>query len=321
MERFEEVDLKAVKRISVAERPSKVHADRLRDAPEEPGSFEAFWDALPAFLGAADLRLLAQRLVSAASEGRRRIWLSGAHVIKVGLGPYLIRLMEKGFIDSLAVNGAFAIHDLELCLWGKTSEDVAGGLADGTFGMAKETAIALSEAARTAVAEGIGYGQAVGAYLAAKRAGWQAEPVLGRAFQLGVPVTIHVAVGTDVVHQHPEFNGAWVGESSARDFRILSQRLVELQGGVVVNLGSAVVLPEVFLKALSVARNLGGGRGPFTTAALDFVRQYRPQENVVDRPHTGQQGGRGIYLLGHHEILIPLLLQGCLLEMERAAAR
>jgi hypothetical protein len=317
MSRHPEADLSRLRRTTIAARASQVDAERLGRPAGDPRAFAELWDGMPRLLAAEELRRLVRAILAARAAGRPVVWMFGAHVIKVGLGPLLIRLLRERWVTLLAVHGAFAIHDAELALWGATSEDVAAELPAGRFGMARETAELLAEAAGEACRREEGFGEALGRLILVRREAWQAESVLGTAAELGVPATIHVALGTDIVHQHPEFSGAETGEASARDFRILAAHLAELEGAVVVNVGSAVILPEVFLKAASVAINLGAKNTRLHTATFDFAKHYRPSQNIVQRPPGA--GGRGFYFLGHHEILLPLLHQGLLLEELRAA--
>jgi hypothetical protein len=290
----------------------------LAHPPDTPESFSDFWDGLPDVLAARDLRRLAAAIVRARRAGRPVVWMFGAHVVKTGLAPVLVRLLREDFATLFAVNGAFVIHDCELALWGETSEDVGQELRHGRFGMVRETTEFVNGAAREAAEREEGFGEAAGRLLLAREREWRTESVLGRCYDLGIPATVHVAVGTDIAHQHPEFSGAAAGEASARDFRILAGHLRDLEGAVVINVGSAVILPEVFLKACSVAINLGASSAKLFTATLDFEKHYRPMENVVRRPLG--DGGEGCYLVGHHEIMIPLLLQGLLLARTRAVA-
>lgn len=318
MSRYPEVDLGRVRGVAVATRAAKV-TDTTRAQPaEDVGSFAAFWDSLPDTLGACDLRVLVRAILSARRQGRPVVWMFGAHVIKVGLTAVLTSLLEEDLATLMAVNGAFAIHDAELALWGQTSEDVAAELRAGRFGMARETADLLNGAAREAQEKEEGFGEALGRILLARRAQWATPSLLGAAYDRAVPVTVHVAIGTDIVHQHPSFSGAATGEASARDFRILAAHLSEMREAVVINVGSAVLMPEVFLKAFSVATHLGASAEGLVTATLDFHKHYRPLVNVVQRPHIS--GGRGIYLIGHHEILLPLLLQALRLERGRTSS-
>ena len=228
-----------------------------------------------------------------------------AHVIKTGLSPVLIDLMERGFVSAIATNGAGVIHDFEIALSGATSEDVDAALGAGQFGMADETGRLLNGAINAGVAAGLGIGQAVGRFLCEHHPQHERASVVASAFRLGIPVTVHVAIGTDIIHMHPAASGAALGEGSLRDFRYFASNVSKLDHGVYLNCGSAVVLPEVFLKAVSLARNRGCSLEGLTTVTFDFARLYRPQVNVVSRPTAGI--GRGYYLVGHHELLIPLL--------------
>jgi hypothetical protein len=241
----------------------------------------------------------------ARAGGRGIVWGLGAHVIKTGLGPVVIDLMERGFVSAIAVNGAAIIHDFEVALVGATSEDVDQALGPGRFGMAEETGRLLNGAINEGVAAGLGFGQAVAAFLAAKQPQFARASVLAAAARLHIPVTVHVAIGTDIIHMHPAASGAALGEGSLRDFRYFVSNVARLEHGVYLNCGSAVVLPEVFLKAVALARNKGIALAKLTTVNLDFMRQYRAQTNVVSRPTAGT--GRGYTLIGHHEIMIPLL--------------
>jgi len=244
-------------------------------------------------------------MITARAEGRGILWGFGAHVIKTGLSPVLIDLMERGFVSALATNGAGLIHDFEIALSGATSEDVDSSLGEGRFGMAEETGRLLNGAINEGVAAGLGLGQAVGRYLCARHPQHEHGSVAAAACRLGIPLTAHVAIGTDIVHMHPAASGAALGEGSLRDFRYFASNVSRLEKGVYLNCGSAVILPEVFLKAVSLARNRGCRLDGLTTVTLDFAKLYRPQVNVVNRPTSGI--GRGYYLVGHHELLIPLL--------------
>jgi hypothetical protein len=304
---YREADFSRLKTVPIANRPNKVDASLLAHPPSSDRSFKAFIAALPAILAAQDLRYVVDQVAAAA--GRRGVLaMLGGHVIKVGLGPLLIALMRKRAITMIAMNGSAAIHDFELAAYGGTSEDVAAGLGDGTFGMAEETGREMNTAmARGAKAEQ-GAGEALAAYLGARKdlPGREASVLLACA-ELGVPITVHAAIGAEIIHQHPSADGAALGATSYRDFKRLAGALPDLDdGGVALNLGSAVIMPEVFLKALTIARNLNGGRPRnFTACDCDMQRHYRPRVNVVERPTLA--GGRGIQLTGHHEILIPLL--------------
>jgi hypothetical protein len=260
---------------------------------------------MPNILAAADFKAVVQAIADARRRDGGIVWGLGAHVIKTGLGPVLIDLMERGFVSAIAANGAAIIHDFEIALVGATSEDVDEALGPGRFGMADETGRLLNRAINTGVANGLGIGQAVTAFLREKEPQFARASVLSAAARLDVPVTVHVAVGTDIIHMHPDASGAAMGEGSLRDFRYFVSNVARLERGVYLNCGSAVVLPEVFLKAVALARNRGLALAELTTVNLDFARMYRPQTNVVARPTAGS--GRGYSLVGHHEIMIPLL--------------
>lgn len=302
---YEEYDLAGVATYPLASRPSKVQvADFAR--PFEPGTGVAGLVAsLPRILAGDDFRAVVRAIERARRAGAPVIWGVGGHVVKVGMGPVLADLMRRGFVSAVAANGAALIHDFEIALAGATSEDVDAALGPGAFGMAEETGRDLNEAINRGVAEGLGIGQAVGRYLLACRPAHADASLLAEAARLGVPVTVHVALGTDITHMHPAASGAAIGEGSLRDFRYLAASVARLRGGVYLNCGSAVVLPEVFLKAVALARNRGVDLSGLTTVSLDFMRHYRPETNVVHRPTRGI--GRGYTLVGHHEILIPLL--------------
>lgn len=295
---------------SLADRKSKVGVAEFAAPPAPESTFLQFWRSLPDILGGRDLRDLASRFVRARRAGRVMHWAMGAHVVKVGLAPVLIDLMQRGYISALAVNGAVLVHDTEVALAGKTSEDVDATLGDGSFGVTRETAEFLNAAAQDAYQAGGGLGEAVGRRILASGGPHVNLSVLAQAVKLGLPVTAHVALGTDVVHLHPGADGAAYGAATLHDFRVFAGVTAELQRGVYMNVGSAVLLPEVFLKALTLARNLGHVVDDFTAANFDFVRHYRPITNVVTRPTGG--GGKGFHFTGQHEILIPLLAQGIL---------
>jgi len=312
MSRYPEADLSRIRTYSVQTRESKVDSSQLYGVPANPESFLEFLDSLPDVLGARDLRDLIHRFVLAREAEAGRLVMLGAHVIKTGLAPGLIELMERGWITGLAMNGAVAIHDLELAFFGSTSEDVANHLPEGKFGMAAETCQWLNDWTKEANDRGEGLGEGLGRSFLDRNAPHADRSLLAAAYRLGVPATIHLSIGTDINHQHPNFPGAAAGEATARDFRILCHEVQGLARGVALNLGSAVLLPEVFLKAISVATNLGVRFDDITTAVFDFIRHYRPYENVVRRPTL--QGGRGYYFVGQHEILVPLWIQALLLQ-------
>ena len=302
---YEEFDLSSIHTYPLKSRPSKARAENFA-RPVAPGASAAsLVDSLPNILAAADFKAVARALVDAKQSGSGALWGLGAHVIKTGVGPVLIDLMERGFVSAIATNGAAVIHDFEVALVGATSEDVDEALGPGRFGMAEETGRVLNTAITDGVAAGMGIGQAVTRFLADKQPQFARASVLAAAARLQVPVTVHVAIGTDVIHMHPAASGAALGEGSLRDFRYFVSSVARLERGVYLNCGSAVVLPEVFLKAVALARNRGLALAGLTTVNLDFARMYRPLTNVVARPTAGT--GRGYSLVGHHEIMIPLL--------------
>jgi hypothetical protein len=275
----------------------------------------AVLEALPRILAGRELREAVAATASAARAGRPVVAMIGGHVIKTGCGPLLIQLMEAEVIAAVAMNGAAAIHDYELARFGRTSEDVAASLGEGSFGMAAETSRDMNAATARAARADLGMGEALGADLLEREAPHRDRSVLAEAARRGIPVTVHVALGTDILHQHASADGAAIGEASLRDFRILAGRLEDFRGGVALNIGSAVILPEVFLKAFSVAANLGADLSEITTVNFDFLRHYRPRTNVVERP-TAEGRGRGLEIIGHHEILLPLFTAGVLAALE-----
>ena len=315
---YREADFSRLKTIPIAKRPNKVDAAVLAQPPvRSDRSFAMFIDALPRVLAAQDLRYIVDQIVAAAKGRRGVLAMLGGHVIKVGLGPLLIALMRQRAITMVAMNGSAAIHDFALAAYGGTSEDVAAGLGDGTFGMAEETGREMNDAIGRGAKARQGAGEALAKYLGARKdlPGRDASVLLACA-ELDVPVTVHAAIGAEIIHQHPSADGAALGATSHRDFKRLAAAVPDLDdGGVVLNLGSAVIMPEVFLKALTVARNLNDGRPKnFTACDCDMQRQYRPRVNVVERPTLA--GGRGIQLTGHHEILFPLLAWAVLARLE-----
>lgn len=301
-----ELDLSRLRRTSLHKRKSKVTFRGFASPVRKGMSFSAFLAGLPDFLAAKDFRTAVDAVVRARRRGAPVLLGIGAHFIKVGLSPLLLQGLSDRIFDGIAMNGAGVIHDVELALAGKTSEDVASQLADGSFGMARETSRFIHSAVASGAGEGLGFGAAVGKALAASRAPHRSRSLLAGAWKRGVPVTVHVCIGADTIHMHPEADGAATGEASLRDFRSFCGLVAGLEGGVYLNVGSAVVLPEVFLKAVSVARNLGKPLSKITTVNMDFQKLYRPDVNVVSRPTQG--GGKGIHLIGPHEILFPLLM-------------
>ena len=310
--RYPEYDLAQLQTYSVAGRTSKVAVEQLASPPDPAASAADFLRSLPDTLAARDLHEVARRAAAARKSNRAVVWAMGGHVLKVGLNPVLIDLMERGVLTAIAVNGSVAIHDSEIALWGQTSEDVDRALAEGSFGMAEETHSFVNGAAKTAQAEGLGFGEALGRAL--QSAPYASRSLFAQAYRLGVPITVHVALGTDIVHMHGTADGAAIGEATLRDFRILTAAMEELsEGGVLFNVGSAVLLPEVLLKAMAVLTN-GGKLRNFTGVNMDFVQLYRPTTQVVRRVRT--LGGEGFALTGHHEIMVPLLAAAILAEME-----
>lgn len=304
-EKIQPLSLEGIETYSLKERPSKV-SYRDFGQPWTPGqSFTDFIERLPHILAATALRELAAAWVRARRQGHTVLLGCGAHVLKVGLSPVLIDLMRRGLLSGLALNGAGIIHDAEIAMAGRTSEEVGQELGTGRFGMAEETATFLNHAINWGAAQGLGLGEAVGQKLLEAGCPFNHLSVVASAARREVPLTVHVALGTDIIHMHPSVNPAAVGAASHHDFRVFAALVSRLAGGLYINLGSAVVLPEVFLKAVSLARNLGHRLEPLTTANLDFIQHYRPLTNVVRRPTQTQ--GQGFALTGHHEIMFPLL--------------
>jgi hypothetical protein len=308
---YREADLTRVTTVPVAGRRNKVDPELLASPPGSDRSFTAFLDSLPDVLAASDLRLVINAVVSAKQSRRGVILLLGGHVIKVGLGPLVNAWLARGIVTHIAMNGAAAIHDFELAAFGGTSEDVETGLADGSFGMAEETGAEMNAAIGAAARVDQGMGEGLARALAQRKQLPGADAsILLAALRHDVPVTVHAAIGAEIIHQHPAVDGAAVGATSHRDFRRLAASIPDLDhGGAVLNWGSAVMMPEVFLKALTIARNTGGGRPThFVAADFDMQRHYRPRVNVVQRPTRA--GGSGFLLTGHHELLLPLLVWG-----------
>jgi hypothetical protein len=309
-EEHREIDLARVRTVPVAGRPNKVRSEDFARPPSADTSFGAFLDSLPHILQARSFLAVIDAMAGAARARRPVVCMMGGHIIKTGVGPVLIDLVRRGVITHLASNGSAVIHDYELARWGGTSEDVEAGLADGTFGMAEETGREMNEAITRGTREGWGLGEALGRALEAADTAHPEQSLLLAARRHGIPFTVHAALGAEIIHQHPAADGAAIGDTSHRDFRRLAAGLEQLEGGVVLNLGSAVIMPEVFLKALTVCRNVNDGRPrAFTTVDLDMIAHYRPRMNVVERP-TRSGGGVGYQVTGHHEIMVPLLAWG-----------
>ncbi len=299
------LDFSGLNTYSLHERHSKVTVADFAQPVKQGMTVRELIANLPKQLAGKDFPELVERIATAVRNKRPVLVGMGAHVIKVGLAPILIDLMERGIISALALNGAGIIHDAEIAMVGRTSEEVANVLGAGAFGAARETGEVLNQAINQGAKEGIGLGEAVGNALLQQNFPFNGQSLLAQARRLGIPVTVHVAIGTDIIHIHPAANGAAIGQCSHHDFRVFCRLVSGLEGGVYLNLGSAVLLPEVFLKALTVVRNLGHVVQRFTTANFDFIRAYRPATNVVHRPTL--EGGKGFNFTGHHELMIPLL--------------
>jgi hypothetical protein len=312
-----EADLQKVRTVPVLRRPNKVNADEFAKPPAADRSFHAFVASLPDILVARDFRVVVDAIVNAARRQRAVVAMLGGHIVKTGLSPLLANLIERRVVTHVAMNGSAAIHDFEIARFGGTSEDVAAGLKDGTFGMANETGREMNDAFVAGMKRGQGMGDALAAALESSKMVHAELSVILSAHRAGIPVTVHAAIGAEIIHQHPAASGAAIGETSHRDFRKLAHSLVQLDdGGVVLNLGSAVIMPEVFLKALTIARNLHEGRPQnFVTCDLDMVRHYRPRMNVVQRPTL--QSGKGYEITGHHELMVPLLTWAVLEQLDR----
>ncbi len=305
MSKYKEFKAEKIKDYPLESRPSKVSVDHFAQ-PLSEDSLSAFTASLPKLLGADDLRTLVEKIRKARETGRAIIWGFGGHVVKVGLAPVLLDLMERGFVTALATNGSGMIHDFEIALSGATSEEVGEQLGSGAFGMARETGEFLNQAISKGAQAGQGIGESVGEFLKQYDTKYPELSLLLKAHQKDIPLAVFIAIGTDIIHSHPKASGEAMGKGSQIDFRIFTQQVSLLnEGGVYLNLGSAVILPEVFLKAVSLVRNAGQPLKNFTTANLDFIQHYRPTKNVVERPVL--EGGTGIALTGHHEIMSPLL--------------
>jgi hypothetical protein len=306
--------LGAVRTYPLLSRKSKVSVQNFAKPSAADGSLAKFMDSLPTILAANDLREVSVALRQAKAKHKAILWGMGGHVVKVGLGPLVNDLMRRGFISGIAMNGAAVVHDFEIALSGATSEDVDASLPSGEFGMATETGLFLNQIPVTATFNGVGYGEAIGKFLSARKLQQKnaAASILLQAYNLKIPVTVHLAIGTDVPHMHPMADGASLGAASLHDFRLFCALVAEMDnGGAYLNWGSAVILPEIFLKAVAIARNQRIPLKNITTANFDFIQHYRPLQNVVKRPtaaaKTGKSDSRGFALTGHHELLMPLL--------------
>jgi len=315
---FPQLDISAIRTQSVSERSSKVTLADCATPFDGSGGFRSFVESLPNILKAAELREFARIIVASRRLGGTCVFMMGAHVIKTGLAPLLIDFMERGLVTHVAMNSAGAIHDAESALFGVTSEDVAENIRDGSFGMWRETGEFINGTLKRACTQdSYGFGEALGRALIDGNAAHVQYSIMAAGVRLNVPVSVHAAIGTDIVHQQPDMDGAVTGEMSFRDFRVLAHSVKDLdQHGVLLNVGSAVILPEVFLKTLTVARNLGYPARNFTAANFDMIQHYRPNVNVVTRPTSG--GGRGFAFTGHHELMLPLLFGMVLLEAAEA---
>lgn len=302
---YRPINLKGLRTYSIKKRKSKVKKEFLATPYKKGGSFGEFINSLPDILQARSLKELAKAIINARRQGRPVVLGMGAHVIKVGLSPVINDLINKDIITAIATNGACIIHDFELSYAGHTSEDVHEEIKTGMFGMARETGELLNRAIKYGAKKGIGIGRAVGEFIEKKRLPHRELSIFRTAFIKDIPATVHVAIGTDIIHMHPSADGASIGKASLIDFRLFSSVVSELEGGVYINLGSAVIMPEVFLKALTIARNLGHRVENITTANMDFIQHYRPRENVLIRPTN--LGGQYFAITGHHEIMFPLL--------------
>jgi len=303
MGRHKEIDLAGLKKYSITNRPSKVHIEDFADPSKQ--NFKELLRNFPDLPAAEDLKELVDKCVLAFQKGKPVIVAIGGHVVKCGLSLYLNDLMEIGLITTMASNGSIVIHDFEIAKFGKTSEDVATALEDGSFGFARETGDEINNIITDAYQNKLGFGEAIGKYLNETETPNRYLSLLAKAYEKQIPFTVHVALGTDIVHQHETANGAAIGDCSLRDFRIFCNRIIDLnEGGVFLSFGSAVIMPEVFLKAVTVVRNLGYPLRNFYTAVFDMNLHYRPKTNIVDRPT--KSGGKGYYFIGHHEIMIPL---------------
>jgi deoxyhypusine synthase len=314
-DRFDPADFGKIRTHSLQQRQNKVAVEAFASVSDGQASLNDFLDGLPDVLAGRTLRNIAAAVAKAHEGGKLVVWAMGAHPIKVGLSPVLIDMMKRGVINALVLNGAGAIHDWEIAALGETSEDVAAGLDDGSFGMVDETGRELSAAAREAADASAGMGEVVGRRIAQSDLRHRELSLLATAYRLGIPATVHVAIGGDIVHMHPAADGAAIGEATFTDFKKLATVVGQLAEGVWIHCGSAVQLPEVFLKALTVARNLGQRVAPITMVNLDMLRHYRVEQNILQRPT--RLGGAAYNLIGHHEINVPLLAAAIRRELER----
>lgn len=305
MKKYKPISLSKIKTYPLNTRKSKVEIASAAMPHNSGNSFKDFINSLPDILAARNFKAVARAIINARKNNRPVILGMGAHPIKVGLSPVIIDLMERGIITAIATNGACIIHDFELSFVGQTSEDVAEELCKGTFGMAKETGKYINDAIKNGVKKGHGIGRSIGEMIYKSRFKFKDKSIFASAYKLNLPATVHVAIGTDIIHMHPQADGASIGEGTLRDFKLFTSVVSDLEGGVYMNLGSAVIMPEVFLKALTIARNIGNEVGDITTVNMDFIQHYRPGQNVLSRPTFKK--GCSYALTGHHEIMFPLL--------------
>ncbi|MFH2045069.1 MAG: hypothetical protein ABIK92_07970 [Pseudomonadota bacterium] len=305
---FKPINTDKLKTYSISGRKSKVSVNDFSSTWQTGDSLKVFLDTLPDILAVQDLKAVISSIAKAFLNKKTVFLGMGAHVIKVGLNPIIIDLVQKGIVNAIAMNGAGIIHDFEIALNGGTSEDVEASIGDGSFGMAQETGEFLSNAIKMAQKESLGLGEAVGKAIVENDLPFKDKSLLAAGFLSGIPVTVHVAIGTDIIHMHPGFDAGAAGSASYRDFMTFASVVSTLNEGVYLNVGSSVILPEVFLKATTLVRNLGHNLENFTTVNMDFIKQYRPMTNVVNRPTA--KGGKGISLTGHHEIMLPLIAAG-----------
>jgi hypothetical protein len=299
------IDLTKIKTIRLDTRKCKVAVKDFAHLSKKGSGFKDFYNSMPDILAARNFKAVVDDIVWAHKKKKMVLFMMGAHVIKCGLSPLVIDLMKRRVVKAIALNGAGIIHDTEVAMIGRTSEDVGEGIVDGSFGMAQDTASFINSAINYGFRSGLGIGEALGSRILKSKFSCKGLSILAEGYRLGVPVTVHVAIGTDIIHQHPSAIGMAIGEGSLLDFKNFIYSVSKLERGVAVNIGSAVILPEVFLKAVTVARNLGYKIEKFTTANFDMINQYRPYQNVISRPTS--KGGRGYQITGHHEIMIPLL--------------
>ena len=313
--KIQPLDFSGLKTSSLLNSRRKVKVNDFARLVSPHESFAQFWrEGLPDILAGQNIKKLAKNIAAASRKNKQVLLAMGAHPVKVGLSPLIIEFMKRGIITAIAGNGALAVHDFEIALAGATSEEVESAIRDGSFGAAQETGAAFREVAKRCAEQDVGFGTALGEYILAQKLPFRRLSIFAEAAQQEIPATVHIALGTDIVHMHPGLSGAGLGRGSLYDFAVFADTVSRLENGVFINLGSAVVMPEVFLKAVSLVRNLGYRLEKFTSANLDFILHYRPRMNVLERP-TGK-GGQSFNLTGHHEIMLPLLFTGVLAELK-----